>query len=259
MKSGISTGCWYPDLTENSIEKIKEAGFTNAEIFICDDSETEIEYLKMMKRLLDNLSIKAVSVHPYTSFAEQFLFFSGYSRRQESAYKYYRKYHMACKILEADIINFHGVKTPTTPENYARVYGRLFHEAKEEGIMFCQENVRNFVSGKADFISDLKQISGKDIAFTLDVKQAYMEGENIDEMLKVMNKDIKLVHLSDHSLKDPCLLPGFGSFDIANFIKKLKHVKYDGFIITEVYSQNYKNDTEVRESRIILDNIIKNT
>ena len=256
MRIGISSGCWYPSLTECSVEKIKDAGFSAAEIFLCDDSETEPSYLKSFKDKLDRAGISVVSVHPFTSFAEQFVFFSGYKRREESAYRYYRKYHEACRILGADIINFHGATSPIEPQRYAEIYGRLFREAKEEGLIFCQENVRRFCSGKVDFIAELKRFTEGNIAFTLDVKQALMEGEDLSEMIKVMGKDIQLVHISDSSENKPCLLPGFGSFDIEDLLKKLKNVGYDGYLITEVYSHNYHDDSEIKESQKYLSNIL---
>lgn len=257
MKIGISSGCWYPSLTEDSAEKIKNAGYDTAEIFLCDESENETVYLTDLKNRFDNLGIKIISVHPYTSFAEQFLFFSEYGRRRESAFKYYRKYHNACKILGAEIINFHGATSPIEPERYAEIYSRLYREAKDEGLTFCQENVRKFTCGKASYIAELKRILCDEISFTLDVKQAHMEGESLSEMIKIMSNNIKLVHISDHTETEPCLLPGFGSFDTESFLKKLKNYGYDGHIITEVYSKNYKKESEIKDSQIYLSNLIK--
>lgn len=256
MKLGISSGCWYPSLTEDSVVKIKDAGFSAAEIFLCDESETEPLYLKRLKDELDKNEISVISVHPFTSFAEQFVFFSGYKRREESAYKFYRKYHDACHLLGAEIINFHGATSYVEPERYAEVYGRLFHEAKEEGLIFCQENVRKFCSGKVSFLSELKRILEGNIAFTLDVKQALMEGEDLSEMIKVMGEDIRLVHVSDSTEFAPCLLPGFGNFDLERFCKELKCVDYDGYLITEVYSQNYQNESDVNKSQKYFSNIL---
>lgn len=258
MKIGISSGCWYPSFTEDSAEKIKNAGYTAAEIFLSDASENETEYLQHLKNRLDRNGIKAVSVHPYTSFAEQFLFFSDYSRRKETAFKEYRKYHNACKILGAEFINFHGATLPIEPERYAEIYSRLYREAKEEGLTFCQENVRKYTCGKVAYLTELKRILNDEISFTLDVKQAHMEGESLSEMIHIMGKNIKLVHISDHTDAEPCLLPGFGTFDIENFLKNLRNVEYNGYLITEIYSKNCKKESDIKESQLFLRNIIKN-
>ncbi|MBQ2881149.1 MAG: sugar phosphate isomerase/epimerase [Clostridia bacterium] len=258
MKLGISSGCWYPSFTEESAEKIKNAGYTAAEVFLSDDSENETEFLQHLKNRFDRNGIKAVSVHPYTSFAEQFLFFSDYSRRKESAFKYYRKYHNACKILGAEFINFHGATIPVEVEKYAEIYQRLYREAKEEGLTFCQENVRKYTCGKVAYLAELKRTLNDEIAFTLDVKQAHMEGESISDMIKIMDKNIKLVHISDHTEEEPCLLPGFGSFDIENFLKSIKNVGYDGYLITEIYSKNCKAESHIKASNLLLTDLIKN-
>ncbi len=256
MKLGISCGCWYPALTEDSAVKMQSAGYTAAEIFLCDESECETDFLVDLRARLDFCGIKIVSVHPYTSFAEQFVFFSDYGRRRETAFGYYRRYHKACHILGGEFINFHGATVPVEAERYAEIYGRLYREAKAEGLTFCQENVRKFVCGKVSFLSELKRFAGNEIAFTLDVKQAHMEGESLSEMMNVMGKDLKLVHISDHTDLEPCLLPGFGSFDTEGFIHDLKNIGYDGYLITEIYSKNYKNESEIRDSRLFLSEIL---
>ena len=79
-----------------------------------------------------------------------------------------------------------------------------------------------------------------------------MEGENLSEMVKIMDKDIKLVHISDHSDAESCLLPGFGTLNTESFIKELKDVGYNGYLITEIYSKNYKNESEIKDSRLFL-------
>ncbi|MBQ6809126.1 MAG: sugar phosphate isomerase/epimerase [Clostridia bacterium] len=256
MKIGISSGCWYPDLTEDSAEKIHKAGYNAAEIFICDESENDPSYLTALKNRFDKLGIKIVSVHPYTSFAEQFLLFSEYERRRENTFRYYRKYHTACKILGAEVINFHGATKPIEAEKYAEIYAQLYNEAKDEGLTFCQENVRKFTCGKASYISELKGILGENIAFTLDVKQAHMEGEDLNRMIEAMGQSIKLVHISDHTEEEPCLLPGFGNFDTERFLKQLKSIGYDGYIMAEIYSKNCKNQADIEKSRLILQDII---
>ena len=257
MKIGISSGCWYPAFTEDSAEKIKNAGYTAAEIFLSDASENETVYLKALKDRFDKNGIKIVSVHPYTSYAEQILFFSDYSRRRETAFKEYRKYHNACKILGAEYINFHGATLPIEVEKYAEIYSRLYREAKEEGVTFCQENVRKYVCGKNSFLASLKNILHDEISFTLDVKQAYMEGESLSEMIKIMGNNLKLVHISDHTEVQPCLLPGFGAFDTENFLKNLTKIGYNGYLITEIYSRNYTKESDIKDSQLFLSSLIK--
>lgn len=258
MKLGISCGCWYPDLTENSVEKIKNTGYSAAEVFLCDDSECREDFLLELKRRLDFCGIEVVSVHPCTSYAEQYLFFSEYERRTENSFDFYRRYHKAGHILGAECINFHGATVATEPQRYAEIYGRLYAEAKAEGIVFCQENVRKFLSGKVEFLRELKRLSGENIAFTLDVKQTHMEGEDMDEMIALMGKDLRLVHISDHTAAEPCLLPGFGDFDIAAFVGKLRNIGYDGYLITEVYSKNYGDGSDIEKSHRYMKKIINN-
>ena len=80
MEIGISTGCLYPELTENSIRILTELGFKRLEVFFNTFSEMEIDYLDRLKRLLDSHGARVVSVHPFISSFESFMLFSAYER-----------------------------------------------------------------------------------------------------------------------------------------------------------------------------------
>jgi hypothetical protein len=48
-KIGVSTACFYPELTENAVDMVCRLKVPVCEIFINTHSETKIEYLREIK------------------------------------------------------------------------------------------------------------------------------------------------------------------------------------------------------------------
>lgn len=255
--AGISTGCWYPVVTETIPEKISRTGYKTAEVFLCDESECGTEYLKELRRRFDSFGIKVVSLHPFTSFAEPQLFFSDYGRRTENAFGLYKKYWEASSVLGASFVSFHGAVQPVETGRYAEIYHRLYLDAKASGVTFCQENVRKHLSGKIEFLTEIKHLLGNEIAFTLDFKQANIEAQDISGMIDDLAENIALVHLSDSRPGEPCLLPGDGTADLGAYIKRLSEKGYNGAYITEVYSRNYADESRIAASCVCVNDIIR--
>ncbi len=249
-KIGISNGCYYPRLTEDIIKNIADAGVSVMELFINTHSEMLPEYIKTIRSITDYYGVEICSVHPFTSFAETYLFFSDYSRRFEDGIFIYDRYFEICSTLGAKILNFHGLKTEKSIpfEKYCNVYGILYERAKKEGIILSQENVRKHVCGNLDYIKRLSDYLGENVAFTFDIKQAYMSG--YDPLLfvdSIADKTV-LIHLNDFDANMPCLLPGTGIFDMKALFAKMNAVEYSGNYIIEVYSNAYSDETEIVDS-----------
>ena len=247
---GISTGCFYPEKPEDSIRRIHDLGIRRIELFINTGSETEMTYCKSLKDILDFYGISAVSLHPFTSFAESFLFFSAYDRRFADGLDIYDRYFEMCNLYGAKTVNFHGLKSEhfIEPEKYAEVYSRLYCRAKESGVVFSQENVRNHVCGKPEYCRRLKNILGDEISFTLDIKQAHREGFSPEAFAEIFADRLCLVHINDFDEKSDCLLPFAGIYDIEGLVSRLKNGGYNGNYIIEVYSGNYSDTDDIRRS-----------
>ncbi len=247
---GLSTGCYYPRLTEDIIKDISETGVSLIELFINTDSEMSDGFIRELNRKLEFYGISVGSVHPFTSFAESYLFFSDYPRRRDDGIRIYDRYFEICNMLGAKIVNFHGMLSTfkASFERYCEGYGLLYERAKKTGVIFSQENVRNHVCGDIEYIRRFSEKLGNDVAFTFDVKQAHMMGYDPLEFIRVVSDKLCLVHLNDFDKENPCLLPGCGTFETEKFISYLNSVGYSGNYVIEVYSGNYSDETDILRS-----------
>lgn len=258
-KIGLSTGCYYPRLTESIIKRIYESGVSLIELFINTHSEMSDSFIKEIQRQIDYYGISVCSVHPFTSFAETYLFFSEYPKRFNDGIEIYDRYYEIANMLGAKIVNFHGMRSDhEVPfEKYCDCYGVLYQRARLTGVTLSQENVRQYVCGDMDYIKRFSKYMGEDVAFTFDVKQAHMSGYDPFDFIEAVSDKLKLIHLNDFDMDNPCLLPGNGCFDFRRFIKYLKTVSFCGNSIIEVYSGNYSDENEIHAAVNYIKNIIK--
>lgn len=255
---GISSACFYPQKTEETVSLIAGLGYARAEFFLNTHSEFSHGFLSELKRMCEASGITPVSVHPYFSFAESNTFFSDYDRRFDDGLELYKKYFYSAAAFGAKFFNLHGafLQVNMPPEVYAERYTLLRRAALVEGIDLCQENVSRCLCGKADYLKALKDILGEDVSFTLDIKQANRAGEDPLTLAEIMGDKIKLCHINDFDAKNECLLPCSGTFDISKFLGLLKKFGYSGDLITEVYSDNYFCLDEIKASKKRLEKIL---
>lgn len=114
--------------------------------------------------------------------------------------------------------------------------------------MLNQENVANFRSRDIEFISEMSDILGDNVTFTLDIKQCIRSGVNPLDMAKIMGKKITHIHISDHSYSSDCLLPFKGGFNFQGFFDYMKTLEFKGNYMVEVYNNSYKDPKEIIES-----------
>jgi sugar phosphate isomerase/epimerase len=252
-KIGISTACFYPELMEHAFDKICGLKLPLCEIFINTQSETRPEFLKEIKLKAQDNNIKIVSIHPFFSGYEPFLFFSGYGRRRfNDSIGLYRQFFEAAQFLNSEYVIFHGLartrlNIPIT--EYSERFLLIADEAKKYGCELLHENV----SGINDYIPDLDE----NIRFALDFKHTVACGHDISETIDKMNKtenSIAHVHLNDMVFTDntekvkDCRLPLSGELDYEKIFGKLKDINYIGSFIIEVYRDNYKSLNAISES-----------
>ena len=108
MKIGLSTGCFFPQTPVESLEKAGKLGVKYIEIFFNTDSELETEYLEKLKDIIDKYNMTVVSIHPFTSAIETFMFFSIYDYKLDDSVAYYEKYFKACNFLGCKYVVIHG-------------------------------------------------------------------------------------------------------------------------------------------------------
>lgn len=253
---GISSACFYPKETIDSVRLCAELGFSNVEIFMNSFSELEMPYLRRLKELCQERSLKVTSIHPFTSGYEYMLFFSAYEKRAADSCGLYARYFSAAAELGADFVVFHGdsVRAPFIGlERYAEVYSMLADTAKREGAVLLQENVSSARSGSAEFILELRKML-PDIGFVLDIKQVLRAGQAPEKMITAMGDRIKHIHINDwcfnagEGREDGCRLPGKGELELGAIVKMLEDNRYDGRYMIEVYRKNFTDLSDISES-----------
>ena len=248
MQLGVSTSCYYPRTTEDSLRILLDAGVKTIEVFFNSHSELEPLFLMQLRTMANDAGAQIVSVHPYTSGMEGILFFSDYDRRFADARGYYKRYYQAANILGAKTVVFHGgYKHQTmTVEEYARRIALLDADACQAGVCLAQENVERNLSRSPDFLRQLAQLCPQQ-HFVFDLKQAIRAEQDPYKVLAAMGNRVVHLHLSDHLPGYDCLPPGMGSTDYAALIAQAKAQGFAGSAVIELYRQNFEGQQQLDE------------
>ncbi|MBP1743317.1 MAG: endonuclease, family 2 superfamily protein [Firmicutes bacterium] len=256
MKIGLSSACFYPEvLTEDSIKLITDIGFNTGEIFLNSNSEYEDGFIGILneERLRHGFEIK--SVHSFSSAFEPYLF-EIYDRRRQDMFKYFKKVCRAAKLLGADYYTFHGMRkvdfNSMNRQHVVDIYDKLIYTALEEGVVLAQENVSWCMSSDTRFLELLRDRCRYPVKYTLDIKQSFRAGVDLQSYLDAMGGDLVNLHVNDRNEDRHCLLPGMGSVDYEELLKKLTAIGYKGDMIIEVYRENFKKYDELACARDFL-------
>lgn len=260
IQFGASTACLYPAETERALEQMGRLGIRQMEIFYNSPGEYETEFLKELKRILDYYGMDAVSMHPYDSFSEPYMFFTGYERRFRDQLERYRWYFEQMQIVGSKIFVFHGDRHDSVfpEEKYFERFAALAEAGKNGGVIVAQENVGRCKSRDPHFIRAMRNYLGDCVHFVLDLKQAVRGGYSPFEMLNAMGAQVVHLHLNDHEGEQDCLLPGKGKFDFVRFFHAVTELGYHGAALIEVYRQNFGDSIELLDSLRFLENQLKN-
>ena len=258
MKTGMSSACFYPLETEKAVRKCGEMGFKNIEIFVNSYCELNGNIRNEIKSICDYYGMKVCSVHPFTSFAESFVFFGSYDRRIDDGIEFYKNYFDFATFIGAELINLHGAKTQYTVDNeeYFERYARLFEAGKAFGITVSQENVVDYRSQSPVFIKRMSDYLGEDFALTLDLKQCRRAGEKALDFIEAVGKKIKAVHISDYTNNKDCIAPFEGKEDFKSIINALYDNGYSGKYLIELYSNGFENETQIIRAAEKFDKIL---
>ena len=251
MKIGISSSCFYPENTLTSLEKTLALGAPVAEIFLNTFRELEPDFVNRLYHAAAQSSGKVISIHPFTSAFEPFLFFSEYEGRLEDGLAIYRRYFEVCQKMGASILVFHGNTRgrKVTMEQYAKSFCRLAAEGEKYGITVAQENVDRCQCGDPAAVEELKRYADRPVKFALDLKQCRRYGCDIMEMARAMGpENICHLHLSDCTLERPSALPGAGSFDFKSLFAELQRQGCRADAVVELYRGDYGAEEELRSA-----------
>lgn len=258
MVFGISTSCFYPELTEKAAAWIAENRTPAAEVFLNAPSELEPGYLGKLREMFQQGGTRVISVHPFTSGLEPLLLFSEYERRFDDGVEFYRRYFEAAACLGASYVVLHGDrKESKTPwEFYFERYARLDEAAKSAGIRILQENVERCRAGKAEFLAAMKKAL-PDALFVLDLKQARRAGEDLFSLLDILGDSIRHIHMSGCGPEEDCLPLHRGDFDCRAFLREIKRRNIAQSVIMELYRGNYGNYSQLTQSVRMMEEIWK--
>ncbi len=257
MRTGISSACFYPMITEQAVERLVRMGCSCIEIFLNSFSEIRPEFIAPIRDLLADAGIEVTSIHPFTSGSEGMLFFSDYDRRFRDGVELYKRYLEIALELGGRYVVFHGAHKMAglDREFYASRFHILHEEARKAGGMILHENVERSVSRDPELFRYLKK-QIPDAGFVLDVKQAIRAEVSPLEMLEAMSGNLCHVHISDNAPGHPCLAIGEGTMDLPVFLRALKDRDYNGALILELYSSNYREEGELTKSLEILNGLL---
>lgn len=241
MTCGVSTSCFYPMETAQSLAILQNAKMQSVEIFLNTFSELEDSYIDTLCSMVQKSETEVVSVHPFTSGMETFFFASLYETRVLDGLKLYRRYFEVCRRLGAKVFVFHGdyKQTPFSFRQHCKNYSLLRKIAAEYGVEFCQENVVRCKCGTPDYIRKMREYTQDDVSFVLDVKQMRRANVALEDMLEAMRGKISHVHISDETSICDCAVPGQGDFDFDILLSQLHKQKFERNIIIELYRGNF--------------------
>ena len=258
MNIGVSTGCYFPRKTIDALKFVAETGARYTEIFFNTDSELNEEYISQLKSIADENGIKIISVHPFTSAIETFMFWSKSDYKLEDSIKYYEKYFRACQILGAKYVVIHGCYSSAeymSMEDYTRILNLLSRKAREYDVYISQENVVKFKCGYIQNIKQFIEYADKDVKFVFDLKQAVRAQQNIYEIIDLMAGRISHIHISDYNEYGNSLLPGKGEVDFKNLFCYLQQSYNVDTALIEVYNENISQQYTVKNALDYLKNI----
>ena len=247
MIYGASTACLYPMDTKASLKRIAELGIKNTEIFFNTFSELDPTFLKELRKIADDGGVAIKSVHPFSSFAENYMLFTAYERRFDDTAECYKRYYEACNILGADILVFHGARDKGSVADEVKFerFGRMADQAREYGVTLAQENVVEFCSQHPEYLLRMRDYLGDRFNMVLDTKQAIRSGHSPMEFVSALGKSIVHIHVSDSTATRDCLAPGKGTFDLPGFKNEIKKLNYHGSWIVELYNHSYSDENEI--------------
>lgn len=255
MEVGMSLACFYPMEPENAVLEAAKMNIGICEVFLNTVSELDESYLYSLRDACDQNHIRIHSVHPFTSFLENYMFFSPYPRRISDAEAFYQRYADAAKILGARIVNIHGDRGMGLEniEDYVNCAAPLMRLQEKNGIFFSMENVFYNSVNHPEFVARLRQ-KMPEVHFTFDIKQAFKGGQDAYTLVRAMGDRIVNFHVNDRDDTHICMMPGQGTVDFEKIGSLLKANGYQGPALIEVYRTNFDDPAEVLASKIHLEN-----
>lgn len=248
MNIGLSTGCFFPQETTEAVKRAGELGIKYIEIFFNTHSELGEDFLCNLKSIIDSYGMQVVSIHPYTSAIESFMFFSKHDYKLQDSIQLYEAYFKACNILGCRYVVLHGCLMTydfMDIHRYCHNLNLLSRRAREYGVYISQENVYKFKCGYIKNLQEFVKYADKDVKFTFDIKQAIKSHQSIYKILELVKDRVSHVHVSDFTGRKHSLVPFTGSCDYDRFFKYIKENTKAEAALVELYSPMIESDSQL--------------
>ena len=262
MKTGVSTASLFlRKYNEDALPLLNSLGIQNAEVFLTSFSEYGKAFAQTLAKRKGNVAINSVHILN-TQFEPQL--FSAHPRAKSDAFSLLEQTLDSAQILGAPYYTFHGIarikRASRSGEKddfpaLVRVFEEIMKRCQARGVTLALENVEwstyNRVGVFERLVSELPTLKG-----VLDIKQARISGFPYERYLMEMGENLAYAHLSDVDENGRICLPGKGKFDFETLVKRLKDVGFDGALLIEVYTNDYKAEAELKTACDYLDEIL---
>lgn len=262
MEIGISTGLFYKRNVVDLLPLIKKTGFDVVEVWDGGQewgSDTHFDHrnvqqVKLLQDALWNNQIRALTIHgPFGNNCD--LSVSDSVIREKALSEMNTTIQTAVKI-GAGVVIVHPGNLLTNAldsqeknirlENSIKSLKKLAKIAKEKNVKLAVENMLGGMVGGEQWQLDkiLAGLEEEVVGMCLDVSHASLTKE-LDKYLKVFNKRIFAVHISDnHGSMDDHLIPGEGIIDFVKIVKKLNEILFQGVFTLEILGENVNRTPE---------------
>lgn len=251
MGIGVSTASLFKrQYNEDALVTLNEIDAKVCEIFLCSYCEYTEDFAKLLKERKGNLKVH--SIHTLNTHFEPQLFGAN-PRAVKDAYEILGSCLNTAKLLGAENYTLHGIarfKRNVLYNNYEKIGQnmlKLNEFCKGFNVNLCLENVEWAYYNHVGFYNNIIKYC-PNLKTCLDVKQARISGDSYKDYISEMGESIQTVHLSDINSDGKICLPGKGVFNFEDLFKRLKDVNFSGNMLIEVYYEDYKEISEIKES-----------
>ena len=254
MKAGVSTASLFMrENNEDALPLLEGLGVETVEVFLTTFSEYGYPFADILKERKGGLTVN--SIHDLNTGFEPQLF-NAHPRVKADAYGWLEKVLQSANALGAPYYTFHGTSRMKRAarsganDNIPKMiegFAELSDFCNAKGVQLCLENVEWSTYNRPGVFTALaKEIPN--LRGVLDIKQARISGYAYEEYLSEMNSRIAYAHLSDCNDMGQMCLPGKGNFDFDTLVQRLQDVGFDGALLVEVYTGDYGEARELKES-----------
>lgn len=264
---------------EDTIKKISEFGYEGIEI-IADrphafpkDLMNKPQRIENIKEWISKYNLSITNLNADTVFAY-------FSNRREPSFISRKETHRELRIAYTkdciDLASTLGVDTVSTvsgeclpiKEEEDRAWVWLINgleecishiESKERNVKLLVEPLPSLlIESKEDVLRLIKEIESRFLGVNFDISHCITINEDIILSIEDLKEFIYHFHISDGKKgRHAHLIPGDGDIDFKAFFRKVREMKYTGFLTVELYTYAHDPDKAARVSKERFDQFLK--